>query len=298
MRTTALPLVAAFAAVLATASARAHQLVCEKTVDGQATVDVSQYPVTLSYVVEVTNVHPTDVSVLLSATDTLHPLDFVLPLSLAVGASAMSSYSITLRSFEECAELAGVPQSTTSVTLTNHVDIGWDSGSAQCSAEVVCRPPPPPPPSAATRTMGFFKTHEQALSACLAQGPLDLGFLGICTPSDALGLLWGSPSAFSDGSVRAGLDKLRFLLGRQTLVAICNVRLFGADGAGLIAQAVSALGGTSCTLLSSLISLVDAFNSSNETVPFPAGFVPGAATPQHAQSIATDPTSPSGQSCQ
>src|SRR5438094_653868 len=97
MQTKVLWCVTASAVVtLVTAGARAHELQCEKTVDGQAAVVVDQYPTTLHYTVTVTNVHPTDESVVLSAGDTLQSLDFNLPLTLAVGQSASDSYTIVI----------------------------------------------------------------------------------------------------------------------------------------------------------------------------------------------------------
>jgi hypothetical protein len=291
---------AALAVATVAWSAHAHELVCEKTVDGETFVTVDRYPTTLSYKVTVTNVHPTDESVVLTATDTLQSLDFELPLTLAVGASAEQSYQITLTSYDECVRLAGGTN-----LLENVFTIGWDLGTASCTAQVECQPevspspsPTPSPSGGATRTMGFFKTHESALSQCLAGGTIDLGFLSVSTLEDALGLLWGSPREFADGTPRTGLDKFRFLLARQTLVAICNVRLFGTSDDGLISAAVSALATRDCGAISSLESQVDAFNNSGDSVAFPTGFAPGPATPTHAKSIANDPTSPSGLSCQ
>src|SRR5262249_47299896 len=134
----------------------------------------------------------------------------------------------------------------------------------------------------------------------LQQGPIDLGFLTISTLPNALGLLWASPAKDSTGVKRSQLDSTRLRLARQTLVGICNVRLFGAQPtpADLPDQAVAALSGTACTSMDALEGQVDAFNSSGDSQAFPSGFVPGPATPQHAQSIATDPTTPSSGTCQ
>src|SRR4030095_16522342 len=98
--------------------------------------------------------------------------------------------------------------------------VTWDLGSAQCAARVVCKPetpPPPPPTGGATRTMGYFKVHEQATQQCLDAGAIDLGVVTISTLTQALGLLWGSPVEFANGTARSTLDKDRFLLARQTL---------------------------------------------------------------------------------
>jgi hypothetical protein len=139
----------------------------------------------------------------------------------------------------------------------------------------------------------------QALQACLDSGPIDLGFLGVTSIEAALGLLWGSPASFDTGEKRDQLEKARFILARQTLVGICNQRLFGSSPTptDLLTQAVSALGGTNCSSMLSLASSVDAFNNSGDSVAFPAGFDPGAATPQTAASLADDPTAPTSETC-
>jgi hypothetical protein len=189
------------------------------------------------------------------------------------------------------------------VYVDNLMTVTWDSGTAQCTARVVCAPEActdncTPPSTGATRTMGFFKTHESALSQCLAGGAIDLGFMSVSTLESALGLLWGSPSVFGDGTTRSGLDMDRFLLARQTLTGICNQRLFGTSPGTLLSQAIDALSGEDCSLIQSLETQVDAFNGSGDAVATPGGFNAGPATPKHAQSIAVDPTSPSGLSCQ
>ena len=153
--------------------------------------------------------------------------------------------------------------------------------------------------SGATRTIGFYKTHEVSLQDCLNQGPIDLGYVTITTLAQAEGIHWGSPSRFQDGTRRSTLDQDRFILARQTLGGICNYRLFGTvpSPADLLTEAVAALSGTQCSNILALETQVDAYNSSGDNNAFPAGFVPGPATPTAAKSIAVDPTSPSGLSC-
>jgi hypothetical protein len=282
--------------------AGAHDLICEKTVNGQSAVTVNSYPATVQYRFTVTNIHPTDVSIADTADDALlasrgFAFSPAPPFALDVGASTSMTFDVTLASEADCLALAAA-DGTVDANVDNVFVVTFDSGSAMCTARVVCGSPPPPPPGGgATRTMGFFKTHEPALSQCLASGAIDLGFMKISTLSEALGLLWASPPRFGDGTRRGELDKLRLLLGRQTLTAICNQRLFGTT-TDLIASAVSALASTDCSLIASLISMVDAFNNSGDSIGFPAGFDPGKATPRHAQSIAVDPTTPSGEVCQ
>ncbi|MGZ6142149.1 MAG: hypothetical protein ACXWLM_02365 [Myxococcales bacterium] len=286
---------------LAATATQAHELSCDKTVNGQHVIEVSAFPTDLQYVLTITNTHPTLPSDVLSATDTMWPVQQTFPFTLAVGESWVMQVGWHLTSYVECkrvaATLGGVD------TLDNIFTVTWDQGQASCEARVVCVPEvctrDCTPPGGATRTMGFFKNRESALSQCLAQGSINLGFITISTLPSALGLLWGSPAKYSDGDHRSTIDATRFRLARQTMVGICNHRLFGTDPtpASLLTDAVAALAGTSCSNMDTLEGQVDAFNNSGDAIAFPAGFDPGAADPQHASDIAVDPTSASSDSC-
>jgi hypothetical protein len=221
------------------------------------------------------------------------------PITLQVGESVTNDFFINVPDFQTCERLSALDGDADD-TIINTFTVIWDLGQASCSAKVVCVPPVTGPPTGTTRTMGFFKTHESALSQCLAPGPIDLGFVTISTLPDALGLLWDSPAKDSMGNMRSDLDSARIRLGRQTLVGICNFRLFGTvpTPSTLLADAVAALAGNSCSTMDALETQVDAFNSSGDAAAFPNGFIPGPATPQHAQSIATDPVTPSSGMCQ
>ena len=145
--------------------------------------------------------------------------------------------------------------------------------------------------------MGYWKTHIDAATACVAAGPIDLGFVTISDVNALLGLLWASPAHYANGTARSDLDQARLLLGRQTAVAICNERLLGADAGDLIARAVAALSGTACADIRALIQPVTTFNESEDANAFPAGFPTGPAEPRKAEALAVDPTSPSGEAC-
>lgn len=283
-----------------TAPARAHELRCEKTVDGKAIVELKQYPATLHYRWTVFNIAP-DPSVVLSLTDSVLSPQNTLPspVTIPVGGSISGEATLAIASFAACEEIATWSPQYGAPVVENVISAGWDLGEAQCRARVVCRPETPPPPvTGATRTMGFFKTHLDAAQACLDGGQIDLGFVQVDALAEFLGLLWGSPAAFDTGVARGELDRARFLLGRQTLVAICNQRLFGTSSAGLVESALAALTGTSCTAIQALIASVDAFNNSGDANPFPAGLDPGPATPAAAAALADDPTSATGHTCQ
>src|SRR5690606_37793631 len=112
--------------------------------------------------------------------------------------------------------------------VDNYIDnvfrVTWELGETQCTARVTCcvptqngitacepppcegpncpcegdNCPPPPPNGEATRTMGFFSTHEVPLQACVDQGPIDLGYVTVTSLESALGMLWGSVPRFDD----------------------------------------------------------------------------------------------------
>jgi hypothetical protein len=292
----------AAALMLLAGSAQAHELSCEKTVNGASFATVSRFPATVVWQVTITNTHPTATSVALLAKDSLFPqLDFAAPLSIPVGQSVSGTYSQTIISYEACEDLAEDDQ-LKDLFVDNHYRVVWDGGEAQCSARLRCRDEMQSAQAGATRTLGFFKTHVQALEACIDKGPVKLGFVSVDSTATALGLLWASPSTYSfpfNKTRRSDLDKARFLLARQTLVGTCNVRLFGSlpTPSDLLDDAAAALVGHDCALMLQLEPLVDGFNNSGDDQPFPQGFVPGPATPGEARDRALDPTLPSGESC-
>ena len=305
MRNSVLSIGAAAGALLVTHLAQAHSFVCEKTVNGTTMLEVDTFPMTLSYTLTATNSHATSASTAQSATDAmLASLGFTFepaaPFTLPVGGSATDTFDVTLQSPEDCMDLAG-KDGVADDRFINTFVVAWDRGSTECSATVICKAPPPPPPptGGATRTPGFFKTHEDALSQCLAEGSIDLGSVTVDSMESALGILWGSPASFDTGEKRGDLDRARFLLARQLLVATCNTRLFGTqtDPNDLIAQATAALAGTDCQLMLDLAGKLDAFNNSGDEEDFPEGFAAGPASPRHAAGIADDPTTPSGEMC-
>ncbi|WP_426749649.1 hypothetical protein [Myxococcus sp. Y35] len=284
--------------------ASAHDLICEKRVNGQRVAVADSFPYTANYSFEVTNVHPTLPSILLTATDdVLSSEGFMFtptpPVSIPVNGSLTSNFALEIDSYEDCIALAE-QDGLADTHIDNVFTVTFDLGSSYCTARLTCEQDEPPACTAATRTLGFFSTHILAVTQCLAQGPINLGAIGtISTLPAAEGILWGSPAMYPQGGMRSELDRLRFLLARQTLVGICNQRLFGATPtpSSLLTDAVAALNTTNCSLISSLIDPVDDFNNGCDSFPFPPSFIPGPSTPQTAQAIAVDPTSNSGQSC-
>ncbi|MFB1482971.1 DUF6923 family protein [Corallococcus sp. RDP092CA] len=91
--------------------------------------------------------------------------------------------------------------------------------------------PPAPSPRPVTRERGFFGSSEQALSECLAPGPITLasGLGMVKTQEEALGVLWAHPTLSADGHLRSDAQSLDVRLEREWLTAICNERVFGTQ---------------------------------------------------------------------
>jgi hypothetical protein len=203
------------------------------------------------------------------------------PRTFTLGSSSIN-YSYDILSYEDCAASAGVPASGP-VSLVNAVTgtvmyglHGPEDGPITgCQTVVTCNPPTTGGP---TRTLGFFKTHVDALNSCIGMGSINLGFDTVTEIGQALWVLWADPSKFTN------VAKARLLLGRQVLVAECNSRLFETQFGGM-SSAVSMLGGTQCALMKSMASDADAFNNAGDLMAFPAGFNPGSADPAWAKSL-------------
>jgi hypothetical protein len=299
---------AAVAAVLGVGgAASAHELTCLKLANDEPVTSVERYPTTVEFLYRIDNVHPSATSVATSAEDPLlEGRGFVfgqaLPLALGVGQHTVSRFSVRLESYEACLELARSDGRDDS-HFDSDFRVTWELGATQCRARLTCEKRPDsgptvlPPP---TRDEGFFKTHEQAVGACLASGPVALGALGrVTTVARALGLLWGSPELHEDGRARTAGDSLRFDVGRQLLVATCNARLFGGQpgDTGLLERAREALSGRDCQGLREVRQGLEAFSGSGTREPVPAGFDAGPSAPVRARALADDFTRPSGLGC-
>ena len=288
------------AGALLASAAFGHEFVCEKTVDGEQVREIDEYPATLHFTVTVKNVHPTDASTAQAVHDPM--LDALgvsfepeAPFTLAVGQSASFGWDVTVKSAAHCRRLMAAPACGGSVDGIFQVD--WESGAAQCRAQVVCAP------DGASATcedgyrhgLGFWKAHEKLVAACAAAGPIDLGLATVSRAEELEGILWGSPAAFADGSSRSKLDRLRFILARQLLVAACDVRVLGAQwtSSGQPAAAAAVIRGNACRDLEKLNVALrgDSDCAEGSTVD------PGTATPEHAKSIAVDPSAASAGTC-
>src|SRR3954470_2270544 len=99
---------AAIAAAIAfSSSARAHEFVCEKTVNGDVVHEIKSYPAKLNFTVSVINTHPTDASTALSVRDDLMTslgVSFMpaAPFTVPAGTAAEFSFEITVHDDAEC----------------------------------------------------------------------------------------------------------------------------------------------------------------------------------------------------
>ena len=134
---------AAAAAIVLSSSARAHELVCEKTVDGNLVREVTHYPAKLHFKVVVTNTHPTDASTALSVNDDLMKalgITFTpaAPFTLGVGQSTEFDFDVTVKDEAQCLQLAKAQACAAS--FEDRFEVDFDGGSAQCAARVICKP--------------------------------------------------------------------------------------------------------------------------------------------------------------
>ncbi len=295
---------AAFVTTLALAgTARAHLLECEKTVNGVEYYEVKTYPAKLTYQVRVNNLLTDSISKIKMASDPLleelgweyeYKGWYEVPPG---GYVDLAPFDVYVEDEYACLDLAAL-DGAADRTIENTFIVGFDYKNEwqerTCSAVVICGRE-----GTATRTPGFYKTHEQTLEACLADGSIALGALSVDSLEKALGLLWGSPAKYDNGDKRSAFDQTWFNLARHTLVAVCNQRNFGTPTSppSLVQDARTALGGDDCENMKRLQGQLDAYNNGGDNEPFPDGFVPGPSTPQHASAIANDPTGPTTGSC-
>ncbi|MCP3061209.1 hypothetical protein LXT21_20735 [Myxococcus sp. K38C18041901] len=295
---------AACAAVLGMASsAQAHDLSCTKRVNGQAAVTASTYPFTANYSFEVTNTHPTLPSLLLTALDPLLLLKGFsfpqLPILIPVGESITRTLSVVLDSFDDCETLALI-DGNLDANFDNSFTATFDLGLSVSTARVTCGTPTPDLTcGAASRTLGYYQSHLVPLTLCLVGGPIDLGpVANVLTDIGVQGILWGNPDQYLNGTPRNELDRARFLLAQQILVATCNQRLFGKVAPdNLLADARESIAGLACGGMELFTNRLRTFNGSCARGPFPPLFITGPATPLAARALGIDPSLPTLGGC-
>jgi hypothetical protein len=296
-------------------AASAHEFECQKHINGQAVINVSEFPATLRFDHRIANLHPASESVASSLEDPVLAargwrFKRPTPLAVQVGGAETSQFMLYLGSYEECVALAAEDGSDDG-QLDTTFRVVWPMGEDQCTARLSCQLAPPPPDECevynncyepmVTRDEGFFKVYLQPLQKCLSRGAIDLGSLGtVSRLPEALGVLWGSPSLHRGGEPRSELDAQRFLLARQILIGECNSRLFYNEGrfSTHLEEGRQASSGTDCGELERTRKVLLRLNVDGLDQPLPGSVKQGTATPAQAQGLAHDFTQPSGQSCQ
>ncbi len=300
--------------------ASAHEFVCWKWVEvpgsdwsSDGPPVVRQFPVKLKVGYLLENLHPTGPSMAMEVEERLMEpygfrFPFPAPMTLGVGEEREASFELELKSHDDCMAMAA-SDGKADAHFDSSLWVKWELGQTQCAARVTCCTPSvdcrrvcsPESPGCAgsleekapTRHAGFFKLHEQALRQCLSHGRVDLGRVGpVESLEQALGLLWASPGLYRDGQARGDGEALRLELARETLVGVCNARLFGNSAGTLLGMARQALSLSSGEGLGGLVEKLKRHNASGAGEALPPGFDAGRATPAHAARIAEDPTRP------
>lgn len=148
---------AALLVAAAPAVGSAHELECEKTVNGEVLLELSQFPAQLEYELVIRNIHPESASTVTDASDPLlesegwtgFPPNLVIPF----GGEADETFTINLETFEDCLSLAA-NDGTIDDFIDNTFTVEWDDGSSVCAARVHCVETPNGPPTGQRFTGG------------------------------------------------------------------------------------------------------------------------------------------------
>jgi len=149
---------------------------------------------------------------------------------------------------------------------------------------------------AATRTLGFWKTHliftENVFDVYLG-GNIDLGWRQIDSIEKLMGIFWANVAKESDGSKRKALCKARVQASWQAIAAILNSSMPGGAPlpSGVTLESIkNTLGGTNVGAIKALASQLDDYNMSGDDVALDPSLLPtGKADPNGARDIANIP---------
>lgn len=265
--------VAAAAAILAAPAASAHELVCEKTVDGMDVAHVFTYPTTVTYDWKITNVASVT-SIATGITDSMFDVDPPFTVPLPIAEFVAHTQPLEIPSYARCAELAGATPNGP-VTLTNTLTVTFDGGTAQCDAQVICHPPEEEDGEGClTRTPGYWSTHPDITAE----------FLSVTSCGRTL----SSTEAGASGSITEDLCSIgkdhklygspqEAQLVRQCAAAALNIaasesELLGGSceealSAERFAECCTSCGGSGAEIAASgCIEDLDAFNNSKDTL--------------------------------
>ena len=149
---------------------------------------------------------------------------------------------------------------------------------------------------AATRTLGFWKTHlsftEHVFDDYLG-GYIDLGWREVTSIDELMGIFWANVAKDSDGSKRSKLCKARVQASWQAMAAILNSSMPGGAPlpSGVTLDSIkNTLGGTNVGAIKALASQLDAYNKSGDDIALDPSLLPtGKADPNGARDIADIP---------
>jgi uncharacterized repeat protein (TIGR01451 family) len=119
----------------------------------------------------------------------------------------------------------------------------------------------------ATRTIGYWGTHPEALEFCLESEDINLGFTTVETVKDALAVLRSNIARCPDGDKRSRLGKARLQAGRQVLALTCNERVLGTSCGLDIAGFVEILAENDAHDIIQVGSEADECNNSGSDIP-------------------------------
>lgn len=220
--------------------ANAHELECEKTVNGETLLELSEFPATLDYLLTIRNIHPESASTVTDASDPLlegegwtgFPDNLVIPF----GDEADDTFSIELETFEDCLSLA-TNDGTSDAFIDNTFTVEWDDGSSVCAARVHCVETPEEV-SGQRMTGGgsVFGTGRDRIThgfqiRCDANDPrqnLEINWPSEEGPQNTFHLLDLTSAVCSDDP---GLDEENPVAGFDTFVGEGTGRHNGVDGA-------------------------------------------------------------------
>lgn len=236
---------AATGLLVAAPIANAHELECEKTVNGRVYEEVDEYPTTLRYRLTIRNTHPNQPSEVLKASDPLLESlgfpGFDTPFTIPVKGSVSETFNVRLESFEDCLKVAR-KDGARDRFIDNTFTVGWDRGKDVCQARVKCEeprpppPPPPPPPGLEGRMTGGGSVFGQG------RNRVTHGFQLRCDADDPrqnLEINWGRPAnrfhlldlTFAECTDDPNIDEGRPIAGFDTFRGRGTGRYNGVDGA-------------------------------------------------------------------
>jgi hypothetical protein len=176
------------------------------------------------------------------------------------------------------------PVGTSTVTVTA-VD-ACNNAATPCTFTVTVNPCP----GGATRTLGFWSTHVNALQTAITNGCFaNVTFCGSPATINELEAIFFAQIGQSCTGKRSALGQARLQLGQQLLAAYANCCVLGTCPTTFsLSDALAALNGTDINAILTFANLADQFNNSGDAIDLNAGQLTavGPANPKLAKSLA------------